>query len=108
MNCFHLFKTKSKLESRKKVCVNKDFCNVAYAQYCKSDKAPFIIYTDLESLMRKIDGCKNNPEKSPTTKVSEHIPSRFSMSTMSTMYKQMGHYPLNKKFLKKISLIHKP
>ena len=83
MNCFHSFKTKNKLESHKKVCVNKDFCNVAYVQYCKSDEAPFIIYTDLESLMRKIDECKNNPEKSPTTKVNEHIPSRFSMSTMS-------------------------
>ena len=26
------------------------------------------------------DGCKNNPENSTTTKVSEHIPSGFSMS----------------------------
>ena len=31
-----------------------------------------------------IDGCKNNPEKSSTTKVSEHIPSGFSMSTISS------------------------
>ena len=27
-----------------------------------------------------IDGCKNNPENSSTAKVSEHIPSGFSMS----------------------------
>ena len=27
----------------------------------KSDKAPFIIYADLEFLMEKIDGFKNNP-----------------------------------------------
>ena len=33
---------------------------------------------------RKIDGCKNNPENSSTTtKVSENIPSVFSMSTIS-------------------------
>ena len=68
----------------KKVCENKDFCNVVYVQYCKSDKIPFIIYVDLEPLMGKIDGCKNNPEKSSTTKVSEHITSGFSMSTISS------------------------
>ena len=33
---------------------------------------------------RKIDGCKNNPENLFTTKVSEHIPSGFSMSTISS------------------------
>ena len=30
-----------------------------------------------------IDGCKNNPENSSTTKVREHIASGFSMSTIS-------------------------
>ena len=29
----------------------------------KSDKAPFIIFADLECLIEKNDGCKNNPEK---------------------------------------------
>ena len=52
-------------------------------QYKKSSKAPFIIYADLECIIEKIDGCKNNPENSSTTKVSEHIPSGFSMSTIS-------------------------
>ena len=36
--------------------------------YMKSDKMPFIIYADLESLIKKIDGCPNNPEKSSRTK----------------------------------------
>ena len=54
-----------------------------FNQYQKSDKAPFIIYADLECIIEKIDGCKNNPENSSTTKVSEHIPSGFSMSTIS-------------------------
>ena len=44
-----------------------------FNQYSKSDKVPFIIYANLESIMEKIDGCKNNPEKSSTTKVSKHI-----------------------------------
>ena len=55
-----------------------------FNQYQKSDKAPFIIYADLECLIEKIDGCENNPENSSTTKVVEHIPSGFSKSTLSS------------------------
>ena len=55
-----------------------------FNQYQKSDKVPFIIYADLECIIEKIDGCKNNPENSSTTKVSKHIPSGFSMSTISS------------------------
>ena len=55
-----------------------------FNQYQKSDKAPFIIYADLECFTKKIDGCKNNPENSSTTKVSKDILSGFSMSTLSS------------------------
>ena len=34
--------------------------------------------------MRKNDGCKNNPKNSSTTKVIKHVPSGFSMSTISS------------------------
>ena len=34
---------------------------------------PYIIYAGIESLIRKIAGCANNPEKSSTTKIIEHI-----------------------------------
>ena len=84
LNCLHSFATENKLESHKKVCKNKDFCNVImssedtkileFNQYQKSDKAPITIYVDLECLIEKTDGCKNNLENSCTTKVSEHIP----------------------------------
>ena len=43
-----------------------------FNQYQKSDKAPFIIYADLECIIEKIDEYKNNSENSSTTKVSEH------------------------------------
>ena len=84
---------KKKIQSHKKVCENKDFCNLImpsedtwileFGQYQKSDKAPFIIYADLECIIEKIDGSKNNPENSSTAKVSKHIPSSFSMCTIS-------------------------
>ena len=65
------FCNRKKLESHKKVCENKDFCNIIMPsehnktlesnQYQKSDTAPFIIYADLECIIEKIDECKNNP-----------------------------------------------
>ena len=48
----------------------------------KSDKIPYIIYADIESLLKKIDGCANNPELSSTTKIAKHIPCGYSMSTI--------------------------
>ena len=39
-----------------------------FNQYQKFDKASFTIFADLECIVQKIDGCKNNPENSCTTK----------------------------------------
>ena len=74
LNCLDSFRAKNKLESHIRVCESKDFCNaimpfegtqiLEFNQYQKSDKAPFIIYADLECLIEKTDGCKNNPENS--------------------------------------------
>ena len=57
-----------------KLCKNEDFCEVVmpsekeiileFNQYMKSDKMSCIIYADIESLIRKIDGCANNLEHS--------------------------------------------
>ena len=55
-----------------------------FNQYQKSDEAQFSIYADLECLIENIDGCNINPGNSSTTKVSEHIPSGFSMSAISS------------------------
>ena len=52
-----------------------------FNQYKKSDKATFIIYADVEFIIEESDGCKYNPKISSPTKVSEHIPSDFSMYT---------------------------
>ena len=59
-----------------------DTKTLEFNQYQKSEKAMFIIYADLECLIEKIDGCKNIPEISSTTKVGKHIPSVFPMSTI--------------------------
>ena len=63
--------------------ISEDTKILEFNQYQKSDKAPFLIYADLEYIMEKIDGCKNNPEDSSTAKLRKHIPSGFSLSTIS-------------------------
>ena len=42
-------------------------------QHMKSYKMSYIIYADIESLIKKIEGCANNPEESSTTKIGKHI-----------------------------------
>ena len=41
---------------------------VEFKHYMKFDKMPYIIYGDIESLIKKIGGCENNPEKSQQQK----------------------------------------
>ena len=45
----------------------------------KSDKMPYIIYADIEPLIRQIDECANNSEQSSTIKIGEHIPCGYLM-----------------------------
>ena len=92
LNCLHSLRTENKLKSHEKVCENKDFCGIVlppkkdnilkFNQYMKSHKMSYIIYTDIETLIKKMNGCSNNPESSSTTKIGEHIPCGYSMSTI--------------------------
>ena len=54
-----------------------------FTQYQKSDKAPFIIYVDLECLIEKIDRYKNNPDNPSTTKLVDQITASFLAFTLS-------------------------
>ena len=93
LNCFRSYTTKNGLKKHKKLCENHDYYFVEmpkedskilkYNHGEKSMKHPFVTYLDLESLFEKINTCRNDPEKSSTTKVSKHTPSRYSMFTHS-------------------------
>ena len=50
-----------------------------FIQYVRSNKISYIINTDIESLIKKRDGCANNPENFSKTKICEHIHCRYSM-----------------------------
>ena len=75
---------------------SEDTKKLEFNQYQKSDKAPFIVSADFEWIIENIDGCKSNPEHSFTTKVSEHIPSGFSMSTISSFRSIENKHNVNK------------
>ena len=87
LNCFHSYRTENKLNAHKEICENNEYCNfempspnnnlIKYNQGGKSLKLPFIIYADLECILKKIDTCQNNPDLSSTTKINQHIPSRI-------------------------------
>ena len=89
LNCFRAYTTENKLQTHKKVCENHDYCCVEmpneynkilkYNHGEKSIRAPFIIYADLESLLKKMNTCYDNPEKSSTTKINKHTPSGYSL-----------------------------
>ena len=94
LNCFHSYRTENKLNAHKKICENSEYCNIEipspnnnlikYNQgesLTKSLKLPFVIYADLECILKKISTCYNNPDLSSTTKINQHIPSGYSLYT---------------------------
>ena len=102
LNCFHLYRTKNKLEVHKKICENRDYCHVEmptkdnntiiYNQGEKSIKLPFVVYADLECLLEKMSTCYNNPEKSSTNKINKHTPSAYSLFTHCSFDNYSGKY----------------
>ena len=87
LNCFHSYRTENKLNADRKICVNNiemptpNNNLIKYNQGNKSLKLPFIIYADLECLLKKIDTFQNNPDLLSTTKINQHIPSGHSIYT---------------------------
>ena len=70
LNCFHLYCTLNKLKKHERICNNHDYCRIdvpkehekiEYLHGEKPLKAPFIVYADLECLLKKIPSCQNNP-----------------------------------------------
>ena len=53
-----------------------------FNKYMKSNKMPYIIYADFGSLIKKLEVCAKNSEKSSITKIYEHIPCWYSLSTI--------------------------
>ena len=59
------------------------------------NQIPCIIYADIDSLIRKVDRCANNPESSPTAKIEVDIPCGYSMSTIQAFGNVENKYTLH-------------
>ena len=53
-----------------------------FNHYMKSNKMPYIIYTDMKSLIRNIDGRANNAENYSTIKIGKLTSCEYSMATI--------------------------
>ena len=87
LNCFYSYTTLNKLEKHESVCNNHDCYRIdmpqehekiKYLPGEKSLKASFIIFADLECLLKKRQYCQNNPKNSYTEKKAKHKPSGYA------------------------------
>ena len=107
LNCFNSFKDEDKLKEHKDYCYENESVNIIMPQqgtylrfknFLHSEKAPFAIYADFESLIKPMDNCDPDPNKSYTKKYQKHKPISFSYyisSSIDGVYK-----PILRKYTK--------
>ena len=78
LNCFNSFKDEDKLKEHKDYCYENESVNIIMPQqgtylrfknFLHSEKAPFAIYADFESLIKPMDNCDPDPNKSYTKNI---------------------------------------
>ena len=86
LNCFNGFNTQDSLNKHKEYCYNNECVKInmpppgsflEFKNFVHSEKTPFAIYADFESLIKPLDVCDPDPEKSYTKKCSKHKPISF-------------------------------
>ena len=87
LNCFNGFNTTDALNKHMEYCYNNECVKIVmpppntyliFKNFLHSEKAPFAIYADFESLIKPMDNCDPNPNKSYTKKYQKHEPISFS------------------------------
>ena len=99
LNCFNSFNSPEALETHKEYCYGNDCVKITmppqgtylrFKNFLHSEKAPFAIYADFESLIKPMDNCNPDPNKSYTKKHQKHEPISFSYyinSSIDGVYK---------------------
>ena len=86
LNCFNGFKSTDSLNKHKEYCYNNECVKIVmpppgtflkFKNFHHSEKAPFVIYADFESLIKPMDNCDPDPNKSYTKKYQKHEPISF-------------------------------
>ena len=55
--------------------------SIKYHPGVKSIRAPYAIFTDIEHLLKKMDTCTNDPDKSSTPQLNKHEMCGYSLAT---------------------------
>ena len=119
LNCLHAYRAENSLKKHEQLCLDNKYCHVKLPKkgenilYYKADnksiKTPHIIYADLECLLRNIENCNANPNKSYQTKNNAHIPSGYSIQLVRCYDENsITHYcgiDCMKKFVKALKII---
>ena len=86
LNCFNGFKSPDSLDKHKEYCYNNECVKISmpsqntflrFKNFRYSEKAPFAIYADFESLIKPLDNCDLDPNHSYTKKYQKHEPISF-------------------------------
>ena len=94
LNCFNSFKDEDKLKEHKDYCYENESVKILMPQqgtylrfknFLHSEKAPFVVYADFESLIKPMDNCSPDPNKSYTKKYQKHKPISFSYYISSSI-----------------------
>ena len=86
LNCFNSFKSSDSLDKHKEYCYNNECVKISmppqntflrFKNFRYSEKAPFAINADFESLIKPMDNCDPDPNHSYTKKYQKHEPISF-------------------------------
>ena len=87
LNCFNGFNSVDSLDKHNEYCYNNECVKInmpppdtylKFKNFINSEKAPFAIYADFESLIKPLDSCDPDPNESYTKKYQKHEPISFS------------------------------
>ena len=86
LNCLNGYDEPEKLDKHKEYCKEQESIKInmpppdtylKFKNFLYSEKAPFTIYADFESLIKPLDTCEPDPNKSYTKKYQKHEPVSF-------------------------------
>ena len=86
LNCLNGFDETEKLEHHKEYCGEEESVKInmpspntylKFNNFLHSERAPFAVYADFESIVKPIDSCDPDPNKSYTKKYQKHEPISF-------------------------------
>ena len=86
LNCLNGFDKPEKLEKHKEYCSEEDSVKInmpppetyiKFNSFLNSERAPFVVYADFESIVKPLDSCDPDPNRSYTKKYQKHEPVSF-------------------------------